>query len=1106
MWGEEDQSKVAEHSQNAINYFQRADRIDPQFELSLVGKGTMFLATKDNRADRFIGSALKTSPDNITALLGQGLLYFQKGKFKKAQECYQQAIQSHPMLNNPKLASRMRMCYAYCCYKMGSYMKAERAMVRANSLDQLNEESLIGSALCALRRKKAFEKLRVLQDPDSEFVAMIQRAHGVNGGNPTVLNHLANHLFLQWHVTTGTVKVLQGSRVVYTTDNLTGVVVPGQMIQIEAEGGKHVVYISSETDAVKSHSITLDHDYVYSSQPEAKLSHKKYPHMVEMARRAYHSTQSDRIKAESCYLMARTAHAQRNWETASSFYLRAVNNWPEYSLPAYNLAQVSFEMGKREEATAFLEKATRHHPENVDLLMLNGYFSGLKGDMEAAKASYQRVSELDPGHGEAMMRKAELLQFSKNPKHLKAAIASYKAAETILQDAMESTPTEMYVNLGVLYHTTDQPTKAMESYIKALSLTILDTETNIESHDDIETLPVQEKNVTILYNVGLLLEKTGDRDKARALYERILDVFPHYIECTLRIGCIHRDKGDTAVAATFFERAMALDPSCADACALHGNLHLEKGEWNYAQKKFEAIMGMPTLRNDPYALLSMGNIYVSNLDENTEKNLKRSEGYFRKILQTQPNNLYAANGLGIVLAEKGHLSAAKLVFSQVREAAPEMPDAWINLAHIYMVEDRLAEAIQLYSVCLAQCYHGQDVELMMYLGRAYYESHKYDDAIRILSKAVHMDQTHLQCWYNLGYVLEDYAVKTLRDEIPGRIIGERTIKDVEKAIANLKRAEQIFLFLVKFSEDGTNVPYDKEKASEIAVFCSGTLSRAHMHLEFEKSKEGERLANLEKKMVLIEENRKKKEIEEEKKLKVLQEDASKRGVIAERKQARLIELSQNWQQQAVAQQEKVASKHSKKRKKSEIEKQESEESSSEDEEAGKRKLLRRKKLPTKSQADKELFGFSSEDEDILPTGVSKETTEPLAGRMVLDDDDDDDDNTPVAPPDNNDSRMIVDDEDDDTPVAPPDNHDSDDDDTPVAPPDSHSEDDDTPVAPPDSHSDDDDDAPVAPPDKHSDDDDDTPVAPPDTVVSTEKNATKSATDTLFGPDDSSDDE
>lgn len=54
--------------------------------------------------------------------------------------------------------------------------------------------------------------------------------------------------------------------------------------------------------------------------------------------------------------------------------------------------------------------------------------------------------------------------------------------------------------------------------------------------------------------------------------------------------------------------------------------------------------------------------------------------------------LYTA---GTVLAHKGYYREARDVFAQVREATADMPDVWLNLAHIYVEQKQYISAIQM---------------------------------------------------------------------------------------------------------------------------------------------------------------------------------------------------------------------------------------------------------------------------------------------------------------------------------------------------------------------------------------------------------------------------
>lgn len=463
---------------------------------------------------------------------------------------------------------------------------------------------------------------------------------------------------------------------------------------------------------------------------------------------------------------------------------------------------------------------------------------------------------------------------------------------------------EVYVNLGVLQQRVGKTADSIKCFQKALKQLGDDGSANEESKSNEAHALAKEKsipklteaNITILYNMGRVYEEMGDRDHAKKLYDAILDVFPQYADCLLRLGCMLRDRGQEAEAIKMFDKVLETDPTCAEASLLQGNIYLKKREWVFAQKKYEKIMGMPGLKNDPYAFLSMGNIFMSNLGEKNRytKNMSLSEVYYKKTLASYPHNIYAANGLGIMIAEKGNFEHAKQIFSQVREASPDMPDAWINLAHIFVAEERYQEAIQLYTVCLTKCYQGQDLEVLLCLAKAYYEWKDFSSCIATLSRGLQMYPNDLRLWYNTGLAQEDYAVTTLGQETTTTRSGSgnavpqyRTMADVQRAILDLKRAQRIFRFLLQQAE-ATNssgasekkkhhnsMPFDKEKVSDHEKICGDTLTKASYHLEFERQKEEKRRLEIKAQRKLLREYEKRVAREEEE-TRVKEEDMRRR--------------------------------------------------------------------------------------------------------------------------------------------------------------------------------------------------------------------------------------
>ncbi|KAL7992179.1 hypothetical protein Chor_016435 [Crotalus horridus] len=194
-------------------------------------------------------------------------------------------------------------------------------------------------------------------------------------------------------------------------------------------------------------------------------------------------------------------------------------------------------------------------------------------------------------------------------------------------------------------------------------------------------------SVTTSYNLARLYEAMCEFHEAEKLYKNILREHPNYVDCYLRLGAMARDKGNFYEASDWFKEALQINQDHPDAWSLIGNLHLAKQEWGPGQKKFERILKQPSTQNDTYSMLALGNVWLQTLHQPTRDR--------EKVLRNDPKNLYAANGIGAVLAHKGYFREARDVFAQVREATADISDVWLNLAHIYVEQKQYISAVQM---------------------------------------------------------------------------------------------------------------------------------------------------------------------------------------------------------------------------------------------------------------------------------------------------------------------------------------------------------------------------------------------------------------------------
>lgn len=208
-------------------------------------------------------------------------------------------------------------------------------------------------------------------------------------------------------------------------------------------------------------------------------------------------------------------------------------------------------------------------------------------------------------------------------------------------------------------------------------------------------------SVTTTYNLARLNEALCLFDKSEKLYKDILKEHPDYVDCYLRLGCMARDKGQIYEASGWFKEAMKINTEHPDAWSLLGNLHLAKNEWGPGQKKFERILKNPVTSQDSYSLIALGNVWLQTLYQPTKekdrekRHQERALAMYKQVLKIDPRNIWAANGIGAVLAHKGAVNEARDIFAQVREATADFCDVWLNIAHVYVEQKQYVSAVQM---------------------------------------------------------------------------------------------------------------------------------------------------------------------------------------------------------------------------------------------------------------------------------------------------------------------------------------------------------------------------------------------------------------------------
>ncbi|CAD6190371.1 unnamed protein product [Caenorhabditis auriculariae] len=547
---------------------------------------------------------------------------------------------------------------------------------------------------------------------------------------------------------------------------------------------------------------------------------------------------------------------QKNFEKAFKYYYQSTQlNYGDLTLSFYGLGQMYIQRKEWDKAIDCFETVLTRIPNNADTLkVLGSLYAHTNPDeakLQKARETLQKALDLKPDDVELLIDLAQLLEATDPNKSLEL----YERSIEMLKELEDIDPP---AGNGQQRRRLIYFEQARDRYQEMLAL-------GEKVEEDRHQL------ITIRYNLARCLEHLCQSNDAEAMYKDILNEMPTYIDCYMRLGCLTRDRGQIYDSSVWFKQAIPYDNGSMDAWTLIGNLHMAKQEWQPAQKKFEHILNKITSgKHDPYSLIALGNVWLEQLmnpnrkREDEKKYVERATQMYIKALKIQPKNIYAANGLGCVMAFKKNWAEARDVFSQVREATSEFFDVWINIAHVYMEREQYVPAIQMYSNAMKKFHRQSDPHMLLYLAKAYYHADKLEEAKDTMEKAILESPENLQFKFNYAFLLKRRAravlkgAKVTSGEVNGAI---EDLQSAERALTYISKNEDLSLPGAKYISR-TMCGQEANDCKDLLVQANTALERAQQLDEEErrvKAKQEEERLLLKKKME-EEMNRKEEEI------------------------------------------------------------------------------------------------------------------------------------------------------------------------------------------------------------------------------------------------------
>jgi RNA polymerase-associated protein CTR9 len=616
------------------------------------------------------------------------------------------------------------------------------------------------------------------------------------------------------------------------------------------------------------------------------LYRKLFPTVETLARKAIEMTDINAVASDGWYLLARKEHYAGNEAKASDYYNRsdqARGGMDKGYLPAkFGAVQMQISLQDFDGAKFRLEKIIQQtkNPEAMMLLgalyaqeVINSQTSGLKEDkstetkkalnlFETVRALWKdekknlspdesiliylsRLYEMtNPEKAMQCLRQVEEMQLEAIPDSLRPEGLDDEAALPLLREHL--TP-QLLNNMGCFLYQAENTVEAREMFQTALNACVKLGER--EEGVDTDALVT-----TISYNLARTYEAAGLLDEAKGVYEGLLARHSDYTDARARLTYIAllqspHDEGQKAMAELY-----KTDWENLEVRALFG-WYLSKAKKrvsNIAEDQ-EQRHYKHTLQNhdkhDRYSLTGMGNLHMMtaremkrDTDQEKEKRRKmyeRAVEFFDKAIQLDPQNAYAAQGIGIALAEdKREFSAALQVFTKVRDTMKEA-NVHVNLGHVYAELRNWSRAIENVSSHLPNRFQTrkltrqydlaisksrtQDPQILACLGRVWLMKGKSEMSIPAMQTALDCaqralslapEQVHLE--FNVAFVQMQIAqlIYTLPE-------SRRHLDEVKDAAKGLDDAIETFTRI----STNKNSPYGRGNLEQRAAMGKNTMRR-----------------------------------------------------------------------------------------------------------------------------------------------------------------------------------------------------------------------------------------------------------------------------------------
>lgn len=544
------------------------------------------------------------------------------------------------------------------------------------------------------------------------------------------------------------------------------------------------------------------------------------------------------IQSEALFWSARCLLIDNDVLQAQKTFSQAIKLNENNTLARIGYSQCLVIRGEINDAIRTFEAVQNSNPKIIEVIYALGMLYSKNKKFESKSISflekYVKISKENNDHISisALLTLSKLYQeidLSKSLQYLQMVkdeeISNGKSSDDLSEVLLN--------NIGVFSLLENNVTEAEKSFQDALTIAKNKFKTD---NNAIE--------ITLKYNIARSKETNKDPKSvsdAMKIYEDIINECPKYTSARIRwliISCLSDNKNINDEVNKLLEE----ETSDLQVRSFYGWYIKRFGKRNglKGSKDMETDHHKETLTkytsHDCYALVSLANVYLSLARELKDQSKKdqyygRAAQLYHKVLDIDSKNVYAAQGIAIILAEKKQTGLALEFFRKVRDSLNDIT-VYLNLGHCLVEAKQFAKAIESYQLALTRFTNGRDARLLNYFGRAWFlrgVNEKNLDSLKMALKyAKDSYELSKNSSYQFNITFIQYHIADFIRKLP---LSKRNSQDLIDCIKGVSDAIEI---LKDMAANEKHPPYPKEELLLRSEMGETILSQLEKVLEEQK--------------------------------------------------------------------------------------------------------------------------------------------------------------------------------------------------------------------------------------------------------------------------------